>query len=74
MFSRICLQLEGGAWPSPTWKKEVWSGAAVGVVYPYLGVRGRGLLGAPRLWACARWSQGSRRRSPWRETLFEAGE
>lgn len=31
-------------------------------------------LGARRLWACARGSQGSRRRSLWRETLFEAGE
>ena len=41
---------------------------------PYLGGRGVARLRAPRLWACARRSQGSRRRGLWRETLFEAGE
>ena len=45
-----------------------------GRVLPYLGGRGVTRLGAPRLWACARRSQGSRRRGLWRETLFEAGE
>lgn len=41
---------------------------------PYLGGRGVARLCAPHFWACARRSQGSRRRGLWRETLFEAGE
>lgn len=61
-------RLKEGAWPVPQrWGKQ-------GVAFPYAGGRGVARLGVPLLWACARRSQGSRRRGLWRETPFEAGE
>lgn len=62
--TRPHTQLEGRGGAQPT----------VGRDLPYMGGRGVARLGARRLWACARRSQGSRRRRLWRETLFEAGE
>lgn len=37
-----------------------------------LAGQGRGLAGVPQLWACARRVHGSRRRTLWREKLFDA--